>query len=487
MNHENDDMTLDILIHEYLTKKRHSNAANIFRQEAKVPDYNLTHNTPLLLDWFNAFNDIYNVRSGNVKNKDSISRVEAVMLKLENEKKKYYGRKEDALSRKDMHGQEKRQDYWHSQGPNDGYLYNDEGNNGGERSAYRGTKPYYEGHKGNYYSEDNNYGPYYGKEQKRNERNYASGENMHKYYPHEKRGGSIEDVNSFYGKQEPYYYYDKPAGFLGLVTTLHVHTQRITAFCYSDSFFITGSTDRSISIIDIRTMKPCIISLNKPVIDLKMHKSSDAKPEIVFVATDTEVFSFISGSSEPLQTFTIQSSPIVGIDISDEVLTLDVEGILRRWAFTGDFIENVSLQGIKSFICVGKGLALISDRSKVILYDYKKNELVREIISSPGVLKKYAKGYLCLLRDSVYILDNDFDILNLINVNDMVQSACMVDDGSVLVGLYNCIQKHGKGPVMLTEAAVGVICCIEVISGFGKKYVVTCSQEGECKVWEYLV
>lgn len=493
---ENDDMTLDILIHEYLTKKRHSNAANFFRQEAKIPDYNLTHNTPLLLDWFSAFNDIYNVRSGNVKNKDSISRIEAVMLKLENEKKKYHGRKEDQLDRlKEMKAPEKRHDdHWRGHGSNDGYLYGDDGySSRNERSLYRNNgRMYYDSLKdedsarGGYYSDDNAYNAYY-KDRKRNERQYPTEESLGKYYPVDKRGNSHEDVSQYYAKQEQYYYYDKPLTFLAPISTLHVHTQRVTALCPGESFFITGSTDRSISIVDIRSMKPCIISLNKPVIDIKIHKDNEAKTETIFVATETEVLSFTSGSSDPVQTFCVQSTPIVSLDIAEDVLTLDVDGALRRWSFTGDLIENVILQGVKSFVCVGDGLALVSDRLKVILYDYVKDEVVREIVTSSGILKRYTNGYLIILRDSIYMLDKNFDIMNLINVNDMVQSACMMDDNTVLVGLYNCIQKHGKGQVMTAEVHVGVVCCIEVISGFGKKYVVTCSQEGECKVWECLV
>lgn len=83
------NITLEILIHDYLKKRNYTETANKFQKEANIPDYNPKDCIPILFEWFNAFNDIYNVRSGRVGCQENLARIENVMLKLENEKRRY--------------------------------------------------------------------------------------------------------------------------------------------------------------------------------------------------------------------------------------------------------------------------------------------------------------------------------------------------------------------------------------------------------------
>lgn len=100
------NITLDILIHDYLKKCKYIETANSLKKEANIRDYNPKDCTPLLYEWFGAFNDIYNVRSGRVGCQENLARIENVMLKLENEKRRYrnMGSENDVLEKtKDVH------------------------------------------------------------------------------------------------------------------------------------------------------------------------------------------------------------------------------------------------------------------------------------------------------------------------------------------------------------------------------------------------
>ncbi|KAG0442440.1 hypothetical protein DMUE_0269 [Dictyocoela muelleri] len=78
----------NMLIHEYLRKEGYQGTAKLFLAEANVEITRESQPFPLLYKWFEAFNDICMVRSGKKKNKDSLARIEGVMLKLENDKKR---------------------------------------------------------------------------------------------------------------------------------------------------------------------------------------------------------------------------------------------------------------------------------------------------------------------------------------------------------------------------------------------------------------
>lgn len=92
MNKDEDKMNvksmLNMLIHEYLKKNKFHDSANVFQNEASVPEYRESQNSSILLQWFRIFNDICLLRSGNKCGEAHLSRIESVMMKLENEKRK---------------------------------------------------------------------------------------------------------------------------------------------------------------------------------------------------------------------------------------------------------------------------------------------------------------------------------------------------------------------------------------------------------------
>lgn len=93
-NSENDQdfenkSIFNILIHEYLVCNNLTESANIFKSEANIGDYTDVDKSSVLFEWFKMFNDICKVRSGNLSDIDGLARIEAIMVKLENDKMRY--------------------------------------------------------------------------------------------------------------------------------------------------------------------------------------------------------------------------------------------------------------------------------------------------------------------------------------------------------------------------------------------------------------
>ncbi|KRH92140.1 putative WD40/YVTN repeat-like domain, LisH dimerization motif protein, partial [Pseudoloma neurophilia] len=85
-NQDTTRTTLNILIYEYLSKNNYSETADVFKREAQVEEHAQTDSGPVLLTWFEMFDDICKIRSGKSKAFDTLTRVEAIMVKLENDK-----------------------------------------------------------------------------------------------------------------------------------------------------------------------------------------------------------------------------------------------------------------------------------------------------------------------------------------------------------------------------------------------------------------
>lgn len=72
---------LNALIYEYLIKKNYTGTAKVFKIEGDVNGINISSGTSALLDWFVAFNDVYNVRCGRGGSSGIVSKIDAVLGK----------------------------------------------------------------------------------------------------------------------------------------------------------------------------------------------------------------------------------------------------------------------------------------------------------------------------------------------------------------------------------------------------------------------
>lgn len=91
MTKSSDELLLNFnrLIYEYLVKSKYEKSAEAFKLETKMQDIRLTDTPPVLLNWYNIFIETADVRSGKSYMPETLNRIEGIMLKLENDKRRY--------------------------------------------------------------------------------------------------------------------------------------------------------------------------------------------------------------------------------------------------------------------------------------------------------------------------------------------------------------------------------------------------------------
>ncbi|KAM0687949.1 hypothetical protein COBT_000796 [Conglomerata obtusa] len=573
---QKDDITLEILIHEFLVKKRYVGAAKIFMIEASIPEYNPNpRGLSLLNDWFTAFNEIYNARCGNIKSQENIARIEGVMLKLENEKKRHavLGRfvservNYDSFDRdtigKDSYETYDRNCYGnehdHELGSFDKNSYGSYDRNFAKKNENMHSKQesnpydkqmqesssYNQNSHNNCYSNDssfsyNNYKPRNSDQLENNEhsRMYQDKHELGISNSYEQqipssvfidnvRRKSIVENNSeldvhnefddfnaqsdealhnleskkYSNYQQEYINYDDTYivnDFLIPLFDFHLHLHKITctAICYELKLLITGGHDKLLNIINLQTFEK--ISTFEPhtkaITDIKIKEIICNDKIEAFICTssqDTEIklFRYSNRTIEHICTYRGHKTPVTCIEfIGDTILSLDVDGEIRKWNWNGEFEENLQTNGIKTMLKYNETMLLVSDRNKVSLYDYTLNKNVKDLSneSSAIIRKKYNKFLVCH-KDKIIVFDENLKKLNIINnLGDKVQSACMLSDSSILIGSYQQIHKHGLRDIANIKAHDNVVGCLESINIFDKEYVISCSYDGDCKVWEYV-
>lgn len=80
---------LNLLIYEYLMKNNFGNTASIFKEESKITEFKLSDTEPSLTSLYHIFMETFEVRSGQIAVPDTLNRIEGIMCKLENDKKRY--------------------------------------------------------------------------------------------------------------------------------------------------------------------------------------------------------------------------------------------------------------------------------------------------------------------------------------------------------------------------------------------------------------
>lgn len=211
---------------------------------------------------------------------------------------------------------------------------------------------------------------------------------------------------------------------------------------------------------------------------------------LIFTSSlDKEIRMFkYDGNTEQINIFNGHTSSVISLEVMDiNLISLDVEGFIRKWNFNGDCIGVYQTEGIKCIAGVSDNLLLVSDRNKIYLYDYVKDEIVKDIVDESGMIKKHDKGYILFLKDRVILLDNNLVKGSCVTVNgDRAISGCVASDGSLLVGAYQQIHRHGKTQMNM-KAHSNVISCMEMVEIHGKEVLVSGCYEGEVKLWYYKV
>ncbi|ELQ76707.1 putative WD40/YVTN repeat-like domain, LisH dimerization motif protein [Trachipleistophora hominis] len=539
---------LNVLIHEYLTKNNFPQTAMTFKNEAGIAEYADTTSNSVLLEWFRMFNEICMVRSGSTSDFENLARIEAIMLRLENEKMRYYNVTKDKnfdndkmrmlpmMRRQPRYGRE--QEVRYPVPP----RFN-------ERRPQR-----------NDYASDDFRREYedYRRMSAFSERDMRQGDARAEMRGMEMREGMRTDTRdvTFRDPVRPELKYDPREamrdnpptpgnnyGYNSLIN-LNLETRRqsapdskfedvketkkvyqnslkeINSFFFDQKISCSASTnnllfvalsDRTVQIINLLSMK-IVGSFEphaKPVVEIKVlvlndeslfeHKSMDEQSvsggetgEKVLLCTNSrekEIKVFRAsddGSMSNVCAVLPRNVAFTSALTKDWVYTVDLDGEFCKFDITGALKERVMMdEGVKQLVHYKDDLFIVNTRERVHVYDYAKRESIRDLSNEPALLIVHYNDLFALLhRDMVVIFGSDLKRLNAISVVNRMNSLAVLDENNVFVGVYRQIYWHSFNSLITNEKHSGTITALEICNLFGRTVIISMSQTGECKVWE---
>lgn len=463
--------TLNTLIYDYLIKMKYEKTAKSFAIEAQLEEVKINEGAPLLSQWYAAFHEISSVRSGISSNPGDLSRIEGIMLKLENEKKRY-----QQMGRVDHMG------YY-------GMPREAEG-------MYKGHPMYY----GNPYHEPRKpmemYGPVgehpqsfmkpeYTRPQHRPPMRYDEYEQS----PPNKRPEHRFESNPISPVPNPYQ--ERPFVL-----------REISSFRITDSTVIYSTISRQYNVMFnlVNTRKVC--AFNCTTMKLESELETNGKQLTDIKIRDFNDYVFIVGSFGGKELMIMRyvvneakfdimgylrghSTKIISFDISDSIYSLDESFILRKWNFKGACEREEILSGnISRMFSYSDTTIILTDGLRVYLYDFEMNMEMQELYKGEVVDAKRADdSIIFIFRDKACIVDRNLNKVKFLSVpHNGITTGCYLDN-DIFLGSQQTLWYESQGrlnKVNIYEG--GDIISIDSISKFKSGHMVSINSNGEFKL-----
>jgi hypothetical protein len=470
---QNMGYTLNTLIYDYLIKMKYDKSAKSFSIEAQLEDTKPYEGVPLLSQWYFAFSEISNVRSGLSSNPGDLSRIEGIMLKLENEKKRYQtmGR----IDHPNYYGPPREPENMYKGHPM--YYpppYPDQRKMdmyGPIHPPIESPVPFIDPRK-----------PDYGRVQPRPPMRYDEPKNISPQYQEMR--------------------YEKPKNISPQYQERPFVLREISSFRITDSTVIFSSISREHSIMFnvVDTRKICAFNC----INMKLESEFDTggKQLVSIRLKDVGDFIYIVGSYGGKELMIMRyilkegkfdimgylrghSSNIISFDVSDFIYSLDESFILRKWSFKGNCEREEILSGnIKYIFSYTDSTIILSDSNRVYLYDFEMNMEMQELFKGELIeTKRIDDNFIFIFREKAAIMDRHLNRVKFLSIphNNLTTGCYLENDiflGSQQTLWYECQSRLNK--VNIYES--GDIISLESISRFKGGHMVSINSIGEFKL-----
>lgn len=449
--------TLNTLIYDYLIKMKYEKSAKAFGIEAQLEEMKMNEGAPLLSQWYAAFHEISSVRSGISSNPGDLSRIEGIMLKLENEKKRY-----QQMGRVDHMG----------------YYGMPEG-------MYKGHPMYY----GSPYHEPRKPMEMYGRPPHRPPVRY---DERIQHSNFDERQHHDERVQHYEEQIHP------SPGFSERPFVL----REISSFRITDSQVIYSTISREYNVMFniLNSRKVC--AFNCTTMKLESELETNGKQLTEVKIRDFNDYVFIVGTFGGKELMILRyvvneskfdimgylrghSTKIISFDISDSIYSLDESFILRKWNYKGACEREEILSGnINSIFSYSDTNIILTDGLRVYLYDFEMNMEMQELYKGEVVDAKRGDDYIIFIfRDKACIVDRNLNKMKFLSVpHNGITTGCYLD-GDIFLGSQQTLWYESQGrlnKVNIYEA--GDIVSLESISKFKSGHMVSINSNGEFKL-----
>lgn len=482
---------LNLLIYDYLVKMKLEKTAKTFACEAYIEEHKITEGPPVLSQWYIAFNEISNVRCGLSSNPGDLSRIEGIMLKLENEKKRY-----QQMSRMDhVSHYNIQRDPNEMYKPHGGYYppshyspHND------HHQMYMDPRKQIEmrnmGMHGRMRYEDQNFNRFDLDHKTISPKMFDQSPKMYDQSPkiYDRSPKIYEPPTKIYENSSE----DKPF-ILREISTFKLSDKKILSSVLSKEHNILFNVfeNKSIGSFNCSAMKnECIVETNgKQISSLKLKDT----PDFIWIVAsfDTnelmvirylikeikfEMAGYLRGHAEN----------IICFDISDSIFSLDASGYLRKWNFKGICQKEEMLSGnLQKMYLFSENCLILSDTSRTYLYDFEMNMETTEI--SKGILlslKKHDSFYILIFREKVAIYDKGLNKVKVLSVpSNSIKTACLVGF-DIFVGSSHILWFETNGRLnKINVNENNEIVAAENISKYKLNHMIVLTDSGECKIF----
>lgn len=489
--------TLNMLIYEYLTKMKYEGTAKVFCSETGIGEFKAGEGTPLLAQWYGVFHDISAVRSGLSPNPHDLSRIEGIMMRLENERRRHqyigrvdgsvggYGgmREMDLYKQYGMYYQpqqfeaRKMYEMYGQMSPGDGGTRFYDPRKGG--AEYRGMQgrmmyPRFEEQTGMCSMKMGGRG--------REERRYVDGGPV--VGPQVVEGGAGLEPMCVAG--------DRSFGLkeiMGFVPNEYSVVCSVVAREHKVLF--VSSSNKTVTAVNLLSGKnEAVVETNgSQVIEIKIKEH----PEQVVVVCNV-------GSNELLlMRYCMQgkagfeiggvlkghTAPIVSYEVLDFIHSLDRGGIMRKWSLQGGFEREEVVSGdVVHICCISDDNFMLADSQRVYVYDFELNiEMMEVLRGRASGIKRVDEGFIVVFKNQVVWLDKRMQKVKTLRLgSEEVRTAALIDSDIVVASSHEALFSTGKALNRMKFHETGIV-SLNGVNVFRKPSIVSCSAGGECKVW----
>lgn len=480
--------TLNMLIYDYLIKMKYESTAKMFFNEAELKDQNSYEGFPLLLQWYSIFHDISTVRSGLSSNYADLTRIEGIMLRLENEKRRYQslGRIDPSIVGPPMMREM------------DPYK---------QRNAQFQPPPYDQRKMYEMYGQvaasapSESMSQYY---DPRKHPQYGSMPAQPRYTRYEEQLPPIKSQERLPREERRYNSHvkspvlqssasDDVPFILKEIMVFKANDQGATCFAVAREYkiLVVASPDRTISLISLHSgkLEDKTETGGKKINKIKV-KELENQIIIACGCGDNELIlmRYMVKSDTQIETIGVlrgHNFPIISFDVVDSVYTLDSSGIMKKWSLQGGFEREELLSGSIKHICwIGENNFLLADNQRVYVYDFELNIEMMEALSGQALeLKRLEESFIVTFKDQVVWLNKRIQKIKSINLMNITTTSGSILDND-LIGIAQqdawYISAKALNKIKLHDTnVVG----IEGISIFRKPSIISCGSNGECKIW----
>jgi hypothetical protein len=483
--------TLNMLIYDYLVKMKYDGTAKMFLGEAGISEFKPAEGIPLLAQWYAIFHDISTVRSGLSSSLADLSRIEGIMLRLENEKRRHQtiGRVDPTVM-------------GHRARELDPY----------KRNAYFQPSPYDQRKAYEMYGQASPpmdpmaqfYDP------RKAMVDYSSIPPQQRYSRYEEQMPATKTPGRP-GREAPRYAvgvkspskemhsYDPLVGaeekpfVLKEIMLLKPREHPIvcSAVAREHKLLVIASSDRTISLVNLLSGKHEAITETggKQITKINIKEFSEQLILVCGMSTNELLLIryTIKGDArfEILGTLRGHVSLIVSVEVTDFIYSLDSGGIMRKWSLAGIFEREEVLGGDVVHICaIADNNFMLADKQRVYVYDFELNIEMMEVLQGQALeIKRMEDGFVVVFKDQVVWLNKRMQKARiLVPGSDRVTTAALLETDLIAVSCQDAWFNTGKSlsRIKLHEAN---IVSLDSVSVFRKSSVVSCGSNGECKIW----